>query len=97
MSNKMREQLDKFKNFNLNENNFLKFSYRGTELPTQKMIDWFDFSFNQPPEDMDDLESDMWSTQNMKDFFDEFSDELSQLSYFEMIDVYEKSRDLSFY
>lgn len=97
MSNKMREQLDKFKNFNLNENNFLKFSYRGTELPTQKMIDWFDFSFNQPPEDMDDLESDMWSTQNMNDFFDQFSDELSQLSYFEMIDVYEKSRDLYFY
>lgn len=39
MSKEMRKYIDTFKKFNLNENSNLSFSYRGTELPTQEMID----------------------------------------------------------
>jgi hypothetical protein len=74
----------------------LKFAYRGTELPTKKMIDWFDYSFNKEPETNDELESDMWNSENMQSFFDDFSDELRELSYMEMIDVYQKSKDASY-
>ena len=70
----------------------LKFAYRGTEYPTQKMIDWFDYSFNKEPENNDDLESDMLDSENMQSFFDDFSEELRELSYMEMIDVYEESK-----
>lgn len=71
----------------------LSFSYRGTELPTQEMIDWFDYDFNQEPENMDGLESDMWSSNQEKEFFEEFKDELMDLSYFQMLDVFTKARD----
>ncbi len=77
----------------LNENTNLSFSYRGTELPTQEMIDWFDYEFNQEPENMDDLESDMWSSNQEKEFFEEFKDELMDLSYFQMLDVFRMARD----
>jgi hypothetical protein len=76
----------------LNENSNLSFSYRGTELPTQEMIDWFDYEFNQEPENMDDLESDMWSSNQEKEFFEEFKNELMDLSYFQMLDVFTKAR-----
>lgn len=49
MSKEMRKYIVTFKKFNLNENSNLSFSYRGTELPTQEMIDWFDYEFNQVP------------------------------------------------
>tara|TARA_R110000823_G_scaffold301235_2_gene422141 strand:+ start:81 stop:311 length:231 start_codon:yes stop_codon:yes gene_type:complete len=74
----------------------LKFAYRGTEYPTQEMIDWFDYSFNKEPENNDELESDMWYSENQQSFFDDFSDDLRELSYMEMLDVYKKSRDASF-
>jgi len=92
MSKEMRKYIDTFKKSNLNENSNLSFSYRGTELPTQKMIDWFDYEFNQEPENMDDLEYDMWSSYQEKEFFDEFKDELMDLSYFQLLDVFEKAR-----
>jgi hypothetical protein len=93
MSKEMRKYIDTFKKFILNENSNLSFSYRGTELPTQEMIDWFDYEFNQEPENMDDLESDMWSSNQEKEFFEEFKNELMDLSYFQMLDVFTKARD----
>ena len=92
-SKDMRKYIDTFKKFNLNENTNLSFSYRGTKLPTQEMIDWFDYEFNQEPENMDDLESDMWSSNQEKEFFEEFKDELMNLSYFQMLDVFRIARD----
>lgn len=77
----------------INENSNLSFSYRGTELPTQEMIDWFDYESNQEPENMDNLESDMWSSNKEKEFFEEFKDELIDLSYFQMLDVFGIARD----
>jgi hypothetical protein len=71
----------------------VKFSYRGTEYPTQEMIDWFSYSSNKEPEDNDLLESDAWYSKNRDSFFEYFSDELTELSYMEMLDVYEKSRE----
>ena len=71
----------------------VKFAYRGTEYPNKEMIEWFDYSFNQEPNDMDELESDMWYAELQTSFFDEFTDELIELSYMEMIDVFNKSKD----
>jgi len=68
------------------------FSYRGTEFPTKEMKDWFDYEYNQEPENMDDLESDIWLSSKQKEFFEEFHDELIDLSYFQMLDVFEQSR-----
>lgn len=68
----------------------VKLVYRGIEYPTQEMIDWFDYSFNKEPKDNDGLESDMWYSENQQSFFDEFSDELSGLSYMEKINVYQQ-------
>jgi hypothetical protein len=96
MRKEMRKYIDTSKKFNLNENSNLSFSYRGTELPTQEMIDWFDYEFNQEPENMDNLESDMWSSNQEKNFFEEFKDELIDLSYFQMLDVFIIARDKKF-
>lgn len=83
------KKIKSFKDFKLDENsNLLKFSYRGTELPTQEMIDWFGYETNQSQEHMDSLEQDEFDSILQKNFFEEFSDELMDLSYFEMIDVY---------
>ena len=92
----MKKIIKSFKSFTLNEKSNLKFSYRGTELPTQEMVDWFDYEFNQEPENMDDLESDIWSSNKEKEFFEDFKDELMDLSYFEMIDVYNIAKSKSF-
>jgi len=70
----------------------LSFAYRGTEFPNQEMIDWFDYSFNQEPRDMDELESDIWYSELKSSFLEEFSNELIDLSYMEMIDVFDKSK-----
>ena len=83
------------KKFNESENKGTLFAYRGTELPTQEMVDWFDYEFNHEQEDMDDLESDMWSSNQEKEFFEEFKDELIDLSYFQMLDVFRKAKDMS--
>jgi len=96
MSKEMRQHIDSFKKFNLNESSNMAFAYRGTEFPTQKMIDWFNYEFNQEPDDMDGLESDMWVSNQRDDFFNEFSDELMELSYFEMLDVFEMARERRF-
>lgn len=85
------------KEINLNENSNLSFSYRGTELPTQEMIDWFDYEFNQEPENMDNLESDIWSSNQEKEFFEEFKEELIDLSYFQMLDVFRIARDKKYF
>jgi hypothetical protein len=60
------------------------------------MIDWFDYEFNQEPENMDSLESDMWLSNQEKEFFEEFKNELSDLSYFQMLDVFNKARNKKF-
>lgn len=58
-------------------------------LPTQKMIDWFNYEFNQEPEGMDSLESDDWTSNQKKEFFEEFENDLRDLSYFQKLDVFE--------
>jgi len=73
--------------------NGLEFSYKGTELPTEEMIDWFDYEFNKEPENMDGLESDMWSSDQTNMFFEDFKNELMDLSYFQMLDVFEKAKN----
>jgi hypothetical protein len=76
--------------------NWKKFNEKlNNNYPTQKMIDWFHFSFNIEPEDLDGLESDMWESERQQSFFDDFSEELKDLSYDEMLDIYLKSFDAS--
>ena len=70
----------------------LSFSYKGTDLPTQEMKEWFDYEYNQPPCNMDDLEQDEFESKLQKDFFDEFRNELMDLSFMQMIDVFNKSK-----
>ena len=72
----------------------LKFAYKGTELPTDEMV--FFMSQNQESESMDKLERDMHSDIVRDRFFDKFSDELSDLSYMEMLDVLEIAKDSVF-
>jgi hypothetical protein len=74
----------------INESNYK------TELPNQEMIEWFDFEFNREPENIDDLESDMWSSEQQKDFIDEFRKELDGLSYSEVIDIFYKAKNMSY-
>lgn len=68
------------------ENMSLKFAYTGTEFPTDDMV--FFMSQNKEPESMDELERD--------NFFDRFSEELSDLSYMEMLDVLEMAKERAF-
>ncbi|MFA5366531.1 MAG: hypothetical protein WC333_01215 [Dehalococcoidia bacterium] len=79
----------------LNESN-LSFSYKGTELPTKEMIDWFSYEFNQSDDTMDSLEQDEFSSKQQKEFFEEFHDELMDLSYMEMLDVYNRAKNSSY-
>jgi len=72
----------------------LKFVYRGTELPTNEMV--FFMSQNQESESMDELERDIHSDTVRDIFFDRFSEELSDLSYMEMLDVLEIAKDRVF-
>ena len=72
----------------------IKFSYKGTELPTEEMV--FFMSQNQESESMDELEKDVHSDTVRNMFFDRFSDELSDLSYMEMLDVLEMAKDRVF-
>lgn len=87
------KKFDKF----INENKSTLFSYRGTELPTEEMIDWFSYDFNQEPGNMDSLEYDEWDSKLEKDFFEEFHNELMDLSYFQMIDIFNKARSKSLF
>jgi len=70
--------------------------YKGTELPNQEMVEWFEFEFNQEPENMDGIESDMWSSEQQRDFIDEFRKELDGLSYNEVINVFNKAKNMSY-
>ena len=72
----------------------LKFTYRGTELPTDDMV--FFMSQNKESESMDELERDMHSDIVRDSFFDRFSEELSDLSYMEMLDVLEMAKERVF-
>ena len=71
-----------------------KFTYRGTELPTEDMV--YFMSKNKESESMDELERDIHSDMVRSNFFDRFSDELSDLSYMEMLDVLEMAKDRAF-
>ena len=72
----------------------LKFAYRGTELPTDSMV--FFMSQNKETESMDELERDMHSDMVRDKFFDRFSEELSDLSYMEMLDVLQMAKERVF-
>ena len=72
----------------------LKFAYRGTELPTDRMV--FFMSQNKETESMDELERDMHSDMVRDKFFDIFSEELSDLSYMEMLDVLQMAKERVF-
>jgi hypothetical protein len=72
----------------------LKFAYRGTKLPTDDMV--FFMSQNKESESMDELERDMYSDMVRDNFFDRFSEELSDLSYMEMLDVLEMAKERVF-
>ena len=72
----------------------LKFAYRGTELPTEEMV--FFMTQNKESESMDELERDIHSDMVRDNFFDVFSDELSDLSYMEMLDVLELAKERVF-
>ena len=65
----------------------LSFSYKGNSLPTSDMRDWARSKY----EDGADKSSD-WV---MDEFYEYFHDELIDLSYFEMIDVLNKSFEYS--
>jgi len=86
--------MKRFKEF-ITEGSGLEFSYRGTEFPTQEMIDWFDYEFNQEPNNMDSLEQDEFESRLEKEFFEEFKSELMDLSYFQMLDVFKLAKDKS--
>ena len=72
----------------------LKFAYRGTELPTDDMV--FFMSQNKESESMDELERDIHSDIVRDNFFGRFSEELSDLSYMEMLDVLEMAKERVF-
>lgn len=59
------------------------------ELPTQKMKDWFNFSYNKPSETMDELELDEFYSKMKQDFMDDFGSELSGLTYMEMCRLFD--------
>jgi hypothetical protein len=59
------------------------------QLPTQKMKDWFNFSYNKPSETMDELELDEFYSKMKQDFIDDFSSELSGLTYMEMCRLFD--------
>lgn len=68
------------KNFKEFDEN-LSFSYHGDDLPTKEMIDWFDNNSEFNQEE---------------NFFDRFQDELMDLSYFQMLDVFRLAKARSF-
>ena len=63
------------------ENNLLKFSYKGTDLPTEDMVNWCNENINSN----DDIIE--------KQFFNKFHDELIDLSYMEMLNVFNKCKE----
>jgi len=81
----------------IKENSNLSFSYKGDTLPTQDMIDWFSYETNQMSSDMNYLEQDEFLSNQENNFFEEFRDELMDLSYFEMLDVFKKAKEESIY
>ncbi len=63
---------------NDDERNLLSFSYKGNKLPTEEMINWFNDEERVKMEEY---------------FFDDFHDELMNLSYMEMLDVFKKASE----
>ena len=59
------------------------------ELPTQKMKDWFNFSYNLPSETMDGLELDDFYSRMKQDFIDDFGSELNGLTYMEICQLFD--------
>jgi hypothetical protein len=85
----MGKHIYTFDNFKVNEGSGLEFSYRGTELPTEEMIRWYQQN-TQHMDNWDELDRDPEMDIVKKDFFDTFQDELRDLSYFQMEDVFDK-------
>lgn len=71
------------------DNNFLKFRYDGNELPTPEMYEWVR-NETEYMEDWDELDRDLQMDNVRNDFFDKFQEELRDLSYMEMLDVFYK-------
>lgn len=59
----------------------LSFSYDENDLPTKEMIDWFDNNFGFIQEE---------------DFFERFQDELLDLSYLQMLNIFRTAKAKSF-
>jgi len=73
MSSHFKHASDEYKKEDEVERNLLSFSYKGNKLPTEEMINWFN--------DEDRIKND-------EHFFDDFHDELIDLSYMEMLDIF---------
>lgn len=58
------------------------------KLPTQKMLDWANYTYNQPNYTMDALELDIFYSNLRQDFLDEFSEELNGLDYHDKLEVF---------
>jgi len=75
--------------YNINENNFLKFRYTGDQYPTSEMCDWVR-NETEYMDDWDELDRDLQMDKIRNDFFDKFQEELTDLSYMEMLDIFYK-------
>ncbi len=82
--------MKKILHFNKFYETYLSFSYKGDKLPNEEMINWYEMETRHIDDSYDDLEIDIEYSKIQKDFFEKFSEELSELSYFEMLDVFIK-------
>ncbi len=77
----------------VNEKSNLSFSYKNNDLPTDDMIEWVQDNYWVDNFDtMDELEKDEHTSSTEKNFFEYFHDELMDLSYMEMVDIFNKCK-----
>jgi len=79
--------LSKYNLIKESDNNFLKFRYTGNEFPTDEMREWVR-NETEYMDEWDELDRDLQMDVVRNNFFDVFHDELSDLSYMEMLDVF---------
>ena len=82
-------------NRKLFEDNMLSFGYHGDEFPNEDMKLWMEIELRNTNLEGDELETDMEMSRMRQDFIDNFSEEMRDLSYMEMLDVFEKTFDLA--
>ncbi len=60
-------------------------------LPNKEMVEWYEMETKYIIDDTDDeLESDIKFSKIQQNFLETFSDELSNLNYFEKLDIFVK-------